>query len=238
MASESFVVTRASKKQRTRERILANAIALFRDQGIRRTKLSEVAKASEISPATLFNYFPTKGRLAEAWVRGELESILAKAITDSVDRDRSLRSAIRGACREFADASVREPVLRLEAWQEAGRAAGLPAADDSTLVSGLRKEQKRERVRADVTAADLAEILLDAIEGGLIAGLRAICDRAVGSASGGATDVGLSGLSRAIRARVDLVLDGFRKRNERVAAPVAGVPSRRVATRPTTRPAT
>jgi len=227
MPPDSVTSSRASKKRRTHERILANAIALFRAQGIRRTKLSEVAAASEISPATLFNYFPTKGHLAEAWVRGEVETLLAKAITDSGARDRSLRSAIRAACRDFADASAREPALRLEAWQEAGRAAGFPTTSGAKLVSGLREEQKRERVRADVPALDLAEILLDAIEGGLISGLRARHESTQGTAAAGAID---AEPFRAIRARVDLVLDGFRKRNERVAAPAAGI-SPRAATR-------
>ena len=29
-----------------------------------------------MSPATLFNYFPNKGALAEAWVRGELDEVV------------------------------------------------------------------------------------------------------------------------------------------------------------------
>jgi hypothetical protein len=51
----------------------------------------------------------------------------------------------------------------------------------------------------------MAEMLVDAIESGLIAGLRA--------------DISESDLAAALRARVDLILDGARKRNERVAAP-------------------
>jgi AcrR family transcriptional regulator len=221
--------TRASKKQQTRDRILANAIALFREKGIRRTRLSEVASTSEISAATLFNYFPTKGRLAEAWVRGEVETLLSSAIEESVGRDRSLRSAIRFACRECAAASAGEPALRLEAWQEAGRAAGNPLAHDARLVEGLRLEQKREHVRADLSASDLSETLMDAIEGGLIAGLRSLCGSLDSST---VLDSSHADLFRAIRSRVDLVLDGFRKRNERVAAPGRPPPPPPLATAP------
>ena len=89
---------RADKKRRTRERILANAIALFRKQGMRATRLAQIAAESEVSSATLFNYFPTKGTLAEAWVRGELESHLADAIEAAVDTRHNLRSAIRATC--------------------------------------------------------------------------------------------------------------------------------------------
>jgi len=241
MPIDPSAITRASKKERTRERILANAIALFREQGIRRTRLSEVAAASEISPATLFNYFPTKGRLAEAWVRGEVEAILAELITDALDRDRSLRSAIRAGCRKVAGASASEPALRLEAWHEAGRAAApMPASPTisppiAALVAGMREEQQRERVRADVPAPDLAEMLMDSIEGGLIAGLRSSIHTGESTQSTKQPATGASieaDLFLAIRSRVDLVLDGFRKRNERVAAPRGRPPPTPQTTRP------
>ena len=64
---------RATKRERTRARLLANAIALFRKQGVRETRLAEVAEASEVAPATLFNHFPSRAALASAWVRGEIE---------------------------------------------------------------------------------------------------------------------------------------------------------------------
>ena len=67
---------RAKKKRETEAAILANAIAQFRERGVRGALLGEVARASRISPATLFNYFPNKGALAEAWIRGEIDEML------------------------------------------------------------------------------------------------------------------------------------------------------------------
>src|SRR6056297_1281086 len=222
--------TRAAKKRRTRERILANAIALFREQGIRSTKLSEVATQSDIAPATLFNYFPTKGRLAQAWVRGEITELLDHAIEDAADHDRSLRVAVRSACRQIAASAAREPALRLEAWQEAGRAPQPvdPDEGDSVLLRDLREEQKRERVRQDIEVTALASTLLDAIEGGLIEGLQRACgEQPAGHGEPDASSQAaliVANLTRSIRARVDLVLDGFRKRNERVSASAARRP--------------
>jgi hypothetical protein len=69
----------------------------------------------------------------------------------------------------------------------------------------IELEQQRARLRADLPASALAEMLIEALEGGLIAGLRASADRREVAAR--------------IRAGVDLVLDGARKRNERVSAP-------------------
>lgn len=208
---------RADKKRRTRERILANAIALFRKQGMRATRLAQIADESDVSSATLFNYFPTKGALAEAWVRGELESHLADAIEAAVDTRHNLRSAIRATCRGLAEASAVEPALRLDAWREAGRAPrdGLAATPGrvsrrAALVAGVQEEQAREHLRGDLAATTLCEMLLDAIEGGLVAGLEAAGDDA------GAPKALARSLGRSAQARVDLVLDGARKRNERV----------------------
>ena len=194
---------RAIKKKRTRESILANAIVLFRKQGIRATRLADIATASQVSAATLFNYFPTKNDLAEAWVRGEIHAALEELARGSGDH--GIRPGLRASCRRLAESSCQERSLRLEAWRIAGRAAAESVGRIEVLVRFIEREQQRARLRADLPASALAEMLIEALEGGLIAGLRA---------SGDGSEV-----AARIRARVDLVLDGARKRNERVSAP-------------------
>ncbi|NUS03773.1 MAG: TetR family transcriptional regulator [Nonomuraea sp.] len=51
---------RERKKARTRETILREAFALFRERGYNATTVEQIAEAAEISPATFFRYFPTK----------------------------------------------------------------------------------------------------------------------------------------------------------------------------------
>jgi AcrR family transcriptional regulator len=51
---------RERKKQRTRERIVEVATALFAEQGYEETTLLEVAEAAEVALSTIFNYFPGK----------------------------------------------------------------------------------------------------------------------------------------------------------------------------------
>lgn len=196
---------RGRKRARTEARIRECAIRLFREAGVRATSLRAVAEASEVAPATLFNYFPTKSALAEAWVRGEVEEDVAGALVGLGDH--GLRSAMRGLSRALASRATTDRPVRLEAWREAGRATADRLGEGHPLVAALALEQQRERVRRDLPARALAELVLDAIEGGLIEGLRS-----------GASEMDTA---RAIRARVDLVLDGARKRNERVAAPTA-----------------
>ena len=205
------------KKRRTRERILANAIALFRHHGIRKTRLAEIASASDLAPATVFTHFQTKSDLAEAWVRGEVESILAEAIRDAVERERSFRSAVRAACRLLAESAGPESALRLEAWRLVGRAGALDQVGEvarAGLIAGVKGEQARDHLRADLPAAVLAAMLSDAIEGGLVGSLEAV---EAADATGFEEDTRRIG--KAIQTQVDLMLDGARKRNERVRPP-------------------
>lgn len=205
---------RETKKLRTREEILTNAIALFCDQGVRATRSAAIAEASQVSPATLFNYFPSRSILAGAWVRGELIGVFQPAIGET--EAGGLRGGLRRGCRELARLTLLDPVARLEAWQIASRAQDpVVAALQDRFVARVVSEQQRGRLRADLAAAEIASLLLDAAEGALI--------RALGSVVGAGGPRDEEVLAAALRARVDLVLDGARKRNERVAAPVAGM---------------
>src|SRR6516165_949039 len=51
---------RERKKQRTRELISDTARKLFAERGFERVSVAEIARAAEVSGATVFNYFPTK----------------------------------------------------------------------------------------------------------------------------------------------------------------------------------
>jgi AcrR family transcriptional regulator len=51
---------RERKKQRTRQLIAETARRLFTERGFDAVPVAEVARAAEVSEATVFNYFPTK----------------------------------------------------------------------------------------------------------------------------------------------------------------------------------
>lgn len=196
------------KRARTRRTLLANAIALFRERGVRETRLAEIARAAEVAPATLYNHFPTRGSLLEAWLRGEVEALTSEAARRILREGRGLRAALRGVCVDLGESSAAEGPLRLEAWSEVPRRRLGPAP---ALVDVFASEQRDLRLRADRRASDLADLLCDAIEGGLLEGLS---DFVSGEAGSG--DRGAAHIAAAIQSRVDLVLDGARKRNERV----------------------
>jgi AcrR family transcriptional regulator len=51
---------RERKKAKTKVAIQMHAVRLFREQGYAETTVEQVAEAAEVSPSTVFRYFPTK----------------------------------------------------------------------------------------------------------------------------------------------------------------------------------
>jgi AcrR family transcriptional regulator len=79
---------RERKKQKTRDTIIKVALELFAERGYEQTTIAEIADAAEVSPRTIFAYFPSKEdilfcdtpeiqeRLAQA-VKGRAEGVTA-----------------------------------------------------------------------------------------------------------------------------------------------------------------
>ena len=57
----------AKKSERTRERILASALALFRRRGFEKTTMRDVAKAAKVALGAAYYYFPSKESLVLAY---------------------------------------------------------------------------------------------------------------------------------------------------------------------------
>jgi AcrR family transcriptional regulator len=68
---------RERKKQRTRELIAATAQRLFIERGFEAVPVAEVARAAEVSEATVFNYFPTKEDLLYSRLEAFEEELLS-----------------------------------------------------------------------------------------------------------------------------------------------------------------
>jgi AcrR family transcriptional regulator len=79
---------RERKKQRTRRLIADTARALFAERGFEAVPVAEVARAAEVSEATVFNYFPTKEDLfysgLEIFEENLLSAIRERAPGESV----------------------------------------------------------------------------------------------------------------------------------------------------------
>src|SRR5919201_5729499 len=72
---------RERKKQQTRRALADTARHLFAERGFEQISVAEIARAAEVSVATVFNYFPTKEDLVYDGLERFEEQLLA-AIRD------------------------------------------------------------------------------------------------------------------------------------------------------------
>jgi AcrR family transcriptional regulator len=68
---------RERRKRRTRERIVAEGLRLFAEQGYSATTCEQIAAAAEVSPATFYRYFPSK---EDVVLRDEYDPLLVAAL--------------------------------------------------------------------------------------------------------------------------------------------------------------
>ena len=66
MTSNSKPSLRQQKKQQARSSILQAAEALIGEKGYQQTRTRDIAARAELSYQTLYNYFPSKGRILQA----------------------------------------------------------------------------------------------------------------------------------------------------------------------------
>jgi AcrR family transcriptional regulator len=89
---------RSRKKQKTRRAIQDAALDLFAEQGYEETTVEQIAARAEVSTATFFRYFKTKGEVIFSG-QGYEHSVLRQAIIDRPGSENDL-AAIRHAMRE------------------------------------------------------------------------------------------------------------------------------------------
>ena len=88
---------RERKKQQTRQVIAETALRLFNDRGFDAVTVAQVAKAADVSEATVFNYFPTKESLFFSQMQ-TFEEALIQAV-----RGRRGGESVLAAFRRFID---------------------------------------------------------------------------------------------------------------------------------------
>ena len=102
---------RERKKARTRATIQEHAVRLFREQGYDATTVEEVAEAAEVSPSTVFRYYPAKEDLV---ISDEYDPLLVEAF-EAQPPDLGPLQVLRRALRvTFSDMTSAELVLQRE----------------------------------------------------------------------------------------------------------------------------
>src|SRR5919198_4700292 len=93
MAAE--VGLRERKKRRTRQLLADTARRLFGERGFENVSVAEIARVAEVSPATVFNYFPTKEDLVYSGLEAFEEELLTAI------RERPRGQTVVDAFRDF-----------------------------------------------------------------------------------------------------------------------------------------
>jgi AcrR family transcriptional regulator len=102
---------RERKKAKTRALIQEHALRLFREQGYEATSIEEIAEAAEVSPSTVFRYFPTKPDLV---IYDDLDERMIEAFraqAPELNAVQALRASVRSG---FGGLAGEEMALQLE----------------------------------------------------------------------------------------------------------------------------
>ena len=159
-------MTRAESKERTRQRLLAEAQRLFRERGYAATSLEQIAEAAEVTKGAIYGHFDSK----EDLMLSALEAAPAPDYSTTLnDQSRSLRerlAAIGRAVAAEAPGDTEEVAMYLEFY-----AALLRAPDALQRYSSSRERRLQEL--ADAYSADSDE---------LVAGVTPVQSWAIGQA--------------------------------------------------------
>ena len=122
---------RERKKQQTRDAIAAAAMRLFAERGFDAVSVAEVARAADVSVATVFNYFPTKEDLVYDRMEAFEEALLAAV------REREAGESTLGAFGRFILART-EQVATGNVSERVATMAGVVSASPALLARELQ----------------------------------------------------------------------------------------------------
>ena len=159
---------RERKKQETRERILASAIALFAAHGYDSTTMEQIGGRADVSRATVFNYFARKEDIVFEWF-GRMRTAFATALAEDDQHTVDSTSRLRRAFRVLADLYEDDPATgraMVRAWQRAGGPLLADESDAPQLVAdSVRAGQRAGDIPRDIDPDQAALILFDAYLG-------------------------------------------------------------------------
>jgi AcrR family transcriptional regulator len=131
---------RERKKKQTRQVIAETALRLFGERGFESVTVAQVARAADVSDATVFNYFPTK----ESLFFGQMQAF-EEALVQAV-RERPGGESVLVAFRRFID-------------QGSERLALESAADAISMAARIIGASPSLRAREREIAADYTDAL-------------------------------------------------------------------------------
>ncbi|MEU2789436.1 TetR family transcriptional regulator [Streptomyces sp. NPDC007100] len=161
---------RERKKIQTRRAIRRAAYRLFEEQGYDATPVDRIAEAADVSPSTVFRYFPTKEDivLTDAYAPVLAAGLRARPAGEPVVE--SMRHAAVGTLRRLAAEERTELVQRIRLVREVPAVRGRTAentARDSAMISTVLAE-RTGRPADDLEVRVVAAALLAALQEALV----------------------------------------------------------------------
>ncbi|MDP3261429.1 MAG: TetR/AcrR family transcriptional regulator [Tabrizicola sp.] len=161
------------KADRTR-RMQEAAAGLFREAGYGAARMEDIAAAADVSVGTLYNYFETKGDLLLAIVSMEVEEVLSEGALVLANPPADPVEALDALIGRYFDHSL--VYLSKATWRTA-MALSIEAPDtpfsqrytelDRMLTEQvcdmIRALQRRGKLRADVAAAVVGEVVFNTL---------------------------------------------------------------------------
>jgi AcrR family transcriptional regulator len=159
---------RERKKQKTRDAIIKVALELFAERGYEQTTIAEIAEAAEVSPRTIFAYFPSKEDILFCDVP-EIQERFARALEHRAEGVTAL-DALRDIIAESLDLGPNE-LLRKR----------IVAHDETLRRSERARQAPFEQLMVEAIAKDLGagpdDIRPQMVSAALVAAFSAIRDR-------------------------------------------------------------
>ncbi|MGY6018065.1 TetR/AcrR family transcriptional regulator [Streptomyces spinosirectus] len=180
---------RERKKIKTRESIRAATYALIREQGYDATTIEQIAERAEVSPSTVFRYFPTKEDIV---LTDEYDQLMAEELRARPDGESWMESvrhvmhlAIEANDREDpevarmrAHLAVQVPAVRSR-MVESMSSTGRMLRDAIAERHGLDADSLEVRVYAMSFIGGLMEASMYWAENGFEGDLNGLVDRAL-----------------------------------------------------------
>jgi AcrR family transcriptional regulator len=137
-------MTRAESKERTRQRLLAEAQRLFRERGYAATSLEQIAEAAEVTKGAIYGHFASKEDLMLSALEAQPDPDYSTTLNDE---SRSLGERLAEYGRAVAGGDPEDPgelAMYLEFY-----AALLRAPDALRRYSSERQRRLKELAGAD-----------------------------------------------------------------------------------------
>lgn len=153
------------KGERTRQALLAAAIARFGRDGFRGTAVADVARDARLSSTAAYAYFPNKEALFLAAVDEDAAAVIDEglsSVVDHIDVDYWRRNLIFTLLAAVERHPLARRVLAGLEPEFTVRLLAIPALEQLRKASGdrIRDQQLAGEIRADIDAATMANGLI------------------------------------------------------------------------------